>query len=153
MDKDNAGVIAPPPLIVAASIVAGLLLDRVLPLPVAAGIVIPTVGKAVVALSFVLFGLAVREFRRHNTAINPRRATSAIISRGPYRLSRNPVYLAMVMAHTGAALWANSLWLLGTLAVTMVILTKEVIEREEAYLERKFGQEYLDYKGGVRRWL
>jgi protein-S-isoprenylcysteine O-methyltransferase Ste14 len=85
----------------------------------------------------------------------PAKATSptAIVRTGPYRFSRNPIYLAFSVFQLGIAIWVNSLWLLATLAGALALIHYVVIPREEQYLERRFGAEYLDYKASVRRWL
>jgi protein-S-isoprenylcysteine O-methyltransferase Ste14 len=72
---------------------------------------------------------------------------------GPFRYSRNPIYLAFSLLHLGIAIWLNSLWLLATLVVAVALMDFVVIRKEERYLERRFGAEYLDYKASVRRWL
>jgi protein-S-isoprenylcysteine O-methyltransferase Ste14 len=72
---------------------------------------------------------------------------------GPYQWSRNPIYLAFSVLQLGIACWLNSVWVLGTLAAALGLMTWVVIPREERYLERKFSAEYLEYKANVRRWL
>ena len=72
---------------------------------------------------------------------------------GPYRLTRNPIYLGMVLGLIGLAIAFNSLWLLMTLALFALVIRYSVITREEAYLERKFGDVYRRYRARVRRWL
>ena len=79
--------------------------------------------------------------------------TATIVSAGPYRFSRNPIYLAMLLLQGGVAIWANSLWFGVGAALTYGLLSWGVISREEAYLERKFGERYLSYRARVRRWI
>jgi len=76
-----------------------------------------------------------------------------IVRTGPYRFSRNPIYLAFSLLHLGISLWVNSAWLLSTLALAITVMTYLVIPREERYLERRFGEDYLQYKAVVRRWF
>jgi protein-S-isoprenylcysteine O-methyltransferase Ste14 len=76
-----------------------------------------------------------------------------IVRTGPYRFSRNPIYLAFSLLQLGIAIWVNSVWLLATLVGAVALIHSIVIQREEHYLERKFGAGYLDYKASVRRWL
>jgi protein-S-isoprenylcysteine O-methyltransferase Ste14 len=76
-----------------------------------------------------------------------------IVRTGPYRLSRNPIYLAFSLLQLGIAIWVNSVWLLMTLAGAVALMHCVVIPKEEQYLERKFGAQYMDYKASVRRWL
>jgi protein-S-isoprenylcysteine O-methyltransferase Ste14 len=75
------------------------------------------------------------------------------VNNGPYRFSRNPIYLAFSVFHLGIACWLNSIWPLATLVAAIAVMAAVVIPREERYLERKFGADYLDYKRSVRRWL
>ena len=79
--------------------------------------------------------------------------TTAIVRTGPYRFSRNPIYLAFSILQLGVACWVNSAWLIATLLAAVGLMASVVIPREERYLARRFGAEYLDYKRSVRRWL
>jgi len=76
-----------------------------------------------------------------------------MVTEGPFHYSRNPAYLSMTMIYTGIASLANALWALLLLPVALLVMQRGVIEREERYLERKFGEEYLRYKAQVRRWV
>jgi protein-S-isoprenylcysteine O-methyltransferase Ste14 len=107
----------------------------------------------VILLSVALAGLSIREFRRFNTSFQTRRPATRLIRTGPFRYSRNPLYIFLSGMHIGIGLLANSLWVLGMLAPALVIMSAGVIAREERYLEGKFGKAYLDYKASVRRWL
>jgi protein-S-isoprenylcysteine O-methyltransferase Ste14 len=82
-----------------------------------------------------------------------RKPTTVVVSTGPYRFSRNPIYLAFSLFQLGIAIWANSLWLVATLVGAVALIRYVIIPKEEQYLERRFGAEYLDYRGSVRRWL
>ena len=112
-----------------------------------------SVGPAVTAVSLGLFSWAVYTMRAGDASIPTSQPTNAIVIRGPFRFSRNPVYVAMLLLQLGVGIWANSLWFLGLAAISAVLLSWGVISREERYLERKFGMEYLAYKSLVRRWL
>ena len=100
-----------------------------------------------------LFAFSLREFSQAGTSVQSVRPTTRIVSTGPYRFSRNPIYLAFTMLHLGVAVWVNSGWLLGTLVVSLAVMSFGVIAREERYLERRFGDAYTNYKAAVRRWL
>ena len=100
-----------------------------------------------------VFLLAVRQFRIAETSVKTREPTTAIITSGPYKFSRNPIYVTMATLCLGVAVWVNSIWLLGTLVLSIGVITIGVIFREERYLEQKFGDTYMDYKAGTRRWL
>ncbi len=94
-----------------------------------------------------------RELRRHDTTIRPDQPSSTIVISGPYRLTRNPLYLSLATFYLGIGLWTNSLWVILLLVPLLFVMTRQVIAREEAYLERAFGDTYLNYKSQVRRWL
>jgi protein-S-isoprenylcysteine O-methyltransferase Ste14 len=94
-----------------------------------------------------------RAMRHAGTPANPYKPVSHIATEGPFRYTRNPAYLAMTMIYTGIAGLANALWAILLLPVALLVIQRGVIEREEHYLERKFGEEYLRYKARVRRWI
>ncbi|MCH7817451.1 MAG: isoprenylcysteine carboxylmethyltransferase family protein [Proteobacteria bacterium] len=96
---------------------------------------------------------AVRTKRKGHASLPTNEPTGAIITQGPYRFSRNPIYLATLLLQVGIGIWVNILWFLGLGIVSALLLWRGVVSREERYLERKFGEEYLSYKGRVRRWL
>jgi protein-S-isoprenylcysteine O-methyltransferase Ste14 len=104
-------------------------------------------------IALALCSYSVRQFRAAGTPVPGNKPTTVIVRTGPYRLSRNPIYLAFSLLHLGIAIWVNSLWLIATLIATVALMALVVIPREERYLERRFGAEYLDYKASVRRWL
>ena len=92
-------------------------------------------------------------FARKGTAVEPWKPTTAIVTTGPYRLTRNPAYVGMALVYAGVALMSDALWVLAPLPIVIAIVDRGVIAREERYLERKFGPEYVDYKTRVRRWV
>ncbi|MBO0720495.1 MAG: isoprenylcysteine carboxylmethyltransferase family protein, partial [Blastocatellia bacterium] len=100
-----------------------------------------------------LFVAAIREFDAAGTPVPGRRPTTAIVRSGPYRFSRNPIYLAFALFHLGIAVSLGSWWLLMTLAVSLSVIAISVVPREERYLEARFGSQYSAYKSSVRRWL
>ncbi len=148
----TAGVLAPPPLIYAGPLALGLLLQRwhavrLLPARLAA-----PVGIAVLLLG--LIGLpAVLAFRRAGTSPKPWKPTTALVTTGAYRLTRNPMYLGFTLLYLGATFWVNTAWPMIFLPLVLILMHYGVIAREEAYLERVFGDEYHTYKRRVRRWL
>ncbi|MGB8346302.1 MAG: isoprenylcysteine carboxylmethyltransferase family protein [Ktedonobacteraceae bacterium] len=152
--RDNAGVIAPPPLIFAGGLLLGLLLHRRFParfLPHRQSRILS--GGLLVALAALLVQQAFGEMQRVHTSPNPHETVTEIVIDGPYRLSRNPIYLAFTLFYTGIAVLVNSLWTMLLLPLVLFIMLRGVIEREERYLERKFGEKYLLYKESVRRWI
>ncbi len=112
-----------------------------------------SIGPIVTAASFGWFFWAVYTMRTGDASIPTSEPTNAIVVRGPFRFSRNPIYLSMLLLQVGISIWANSLWFLGLAVVSAVLLWWGVIVRKERYLAHKFGAEYLSYKGRVRRWL
>jgi protein-S-isoprenylcysteine O-methyltransferase Ste14 len=111
------------------------------------------IGAGVVLLAVGLFVASVRTFRAAGTPVPGNQPTTTIVSTGPYRFSRNPIYLAFSALQVGIALWVGSLWLLVTLVPALALMSFWVIPREERYLEARFPSEYLPYKASVRRWL
>lgn len=150
---DIAGVLAPPPLIYASGIALGLLLNRLWPLPWLPPTVNRPLGAALAVLGSVPAAWAFVEMTRARTNVDPHKPTTAIVASGPYRWTRNPIYLSFAAITAGVAVWANALWVLLALPAVLMIMVRGVIEREERYLERKFGDEYREYKSRVRRWL
>jgi protein-S-isoprenylcysteine O-methyltransferase Ste14 len=110
-------------------------------------------GATMVLVAAALFVSAVRALRAAGTPVPGDRPTTTIVRAGPYRYSRNPVYLAFSLLHVGLACWINSLWLALTLVPALALMSFVVIPREERYLEKRFPCEYLPYKAAVRRWL
>lgn len=151
-DVANFGFIRPP-VVYLAAILAGLGLDLLRPLrwlPAEIGV---WVGVPLVICSLVLFLASTSRFKAAGTPVPGDKPTTAIVRSGPYRFSRNPIYLAFSVLMLGIACWRNNAWLLGTLAAAAGLMSFVVIPREERYLQRRFGVEYLEYKAKVRRWL
>jgi protein-S-isoprenylcysteine O-methyltransferase Ste14 len=149
---DTAHVIAPPPLIYGLPLLAGLILQYLRPQPV-----LPARWAIVLGSVFTLFGLvglpAVVAFRRAGTHPEPWRPSTALVVTGPYRLTRNPMYVGFTFLYLGISFWVNTLWPLIALPAILLIMQHGVVVREEAYLERRFGDAYRAYRARVRRWL
>lgn len=153
--KDNPGVVAPPPAIYLAALLAGLLLNHFFPLsiffvPRLAALII---GVALIAVAGIVIIAALQTLARHKTNVEPWKPTTALVTTGVYAVSRNPIYLAMTMLYAGAALLLNSFWILLLLAPVLLLINFGVIVREENYLSGKFADEYAAYKKRVRRWI
>ena len=148
----NLGVFRPP-LIYLASIAAGLAFHWVWPRPPLSGVALAPLGAILVVASLLLFGLSVQRFRAAGTPVPARKPTTAIVRAGPYRFSRNPIYLAFSLFQLGLAFWINSLGLLMTLIPAVALMALVVVPREERYLEARFPSEYSSYRAAVRRWL
>jgi protein-S-isoprenylcysteine O-methyltransferase Ste14 len=148
----NLGL-ARPPLVYLVSIAIGSLLEFVWPLGFLPHALAVALGILLVVAAVILFIGSVGKFRAAGTPVPGNKPTTAIVRSGPYRFSRNPIYLAFTLLHLGIAMWINSLWLIATLVASAGIMAWVVIPREEQYLERRFGAEYLAYKKSVRRWV
>jgi protein-S-isoprenylcysteine O-methyltransferase Ste14 len=129
------------------------LVHLVWPVHLVAASVGKPVGVVVMLLAIGLFVFATRTFRAAGTPVPGNRPTMTIVRTGPYRFSRNPIYLAFSLFQLGLSLWVNSFALLMTLIPAVALMTFLVIPREERYLEARFPSEYLQYKAAVRRWL
>jgi protein-S-isoprenylcysteine O-methyltransferase Ste14 len=150
---DTAGVIAPPPLIYLGALGIGFGLDALIgPGSLPPAVRLPT-GAASIIAGFGLLASFLSAFRRAETPVDPYTPTEAIVTDGPYRLTRNPAYLGMALMYGGIAIVANPPWALVPLPVAIAIIDRGVIAREERYLERTFGRPYADYKRRVRRWI
>ncbi len=151
--SDSPRIIAPPPLIYVGGLTIGIILHWLKPLPFVPGNLALPLEAIFIAVSVVLFVTALRTFAKAKTNVDPRKPTTRIVSTGPYRFSRNPIYLSMTLLSVGIALWVNTLWMLIILVPVLLIMQFGVIAREETYLTRKFGEEYLRYTSNVHRWL
>lgn len=150
---DHAGVRLPPPLIYVVVFGLGLLLQQIAPISIpliapvrAAALLLVAVGVLLVVWSNVLF-------RREHTSMVPVRPTNALVIRGPYRLTRNPMYLGLLSIYIGTALWFGTAWAIILTPVVIVAVYFLAIAKEERYLEQKFGDAYRQYRTQVRRWI
>lgn len=150
---DNPGVIAPPPLIYAGVLAAGLVANRIYPVRFLPRGVSRALGWPLVAAGLAVGLLGFRELKRAQTNVDPYKPATAVVSEGPYRYTRNPLYVGMTLMYTGFAARANALPPVLLLPAVLAVMRRGVIEREERYLEGKFGEEYLRYKSRVRRWI
>jgi protein-S-isoprenylcysteine O-methyltransferase Ste14 len=151
--RDIPGVIAPPPLIYLGGLAIGFVLEIVLPDAGLPGIVQWGLGGLLLAAGLGLLGWWMSSFRRADTPMPPYEPTTALVTEGPYRLSRNPAYLAFALIYAAIALLADAPWVLLPLPLVLAVMQRGVIEREERYLERRFGQDYRDLRARTRRWM
>ncbi len=152
-NADNPGVITPPPFIYAGALAAGLLANRRFRLPFLARPLARTLGSLLIVSGFAIGLLGFREMRRAGTNVDPYRPATAIVTGGVYRFTRNPMYVGFTLIYVGISALANALLPILLLPAVQQLMRRGVIEREERYLERQFGDEYLRYKGSVRRWI
>ncbi len=149
---DNAEVAFHPPFLLLSFIGLGFAARWLAPAEFLPRVWAVVVGPILVAASFGLFLCTAYILHRGGASIPTSEPTDALVVRGPFRFSRNPIYLSMVSLLIGVGIWVNSLWFIGLAASAVVLLFWGVISREERYLERMFGEEYLTYKRRVRRW-
>jgi protein-S-isoprenylcysteine O-methyltransferase Ste14 len=153
-DLDTANAAVRPPFAWLLALAAGTAANWLYPLPfVPASVPAAWVGAAVFALAFALGVWAIVTIRNAGTQVETYKPTTAIVASGPYRFTRNPIYLGMMLGLIGLAIAFNSLWLLAMLVPFYLVIRYGVVAREEAYLARKFGDVYVGYKSRVRRWL
>jgi len=143
----------PPPLIYAGALALGLVANKVYPMAF-----LPRAVSRVLGLPLIVGGLAIgllsfREMRRAETNVDPYKPASAIVTEEPYRFTRNPLYVGMTLVYSGITALFNAFPAAILFPLALAVMRGGVIEREERYLERKFGDEYLAYKARVRRWL
>lgn len=139
-----------------AGFLFGFLLDRyavTMRISGAAAREIALTGVAVMVAGAAVAIWAVHTFRRARTTILPFRPASAMVRDGPYRFTRNPMYVGMILSYLGLSLAFNTAWPMLLLPLVLVAIVKAVITKEEEYLEAVFGDEYRAYKGDVRRWV
>ena len=152
----TAGVIARPPLLFLAALLLGLASDRLLPLPFAAAggdLVHWTIGGSLMLIGSSLAVAGIRNFSRAGTPIPTNKPTRTLVTTGIHGWTRNPIYLGLFLVYGGAGVATRSPWVLILMLPLALTIRYGVVAREEAYLERRFGAAYRDYKARVRRWL
>lgn len=142
-----------PPLWLIGALALSWILHRVMPLFQWGGGWSAAIGWILIAAAFVLFVWSVDAFRRHETPIHPRRKPKALLTTGPYALSRNPIYLAMAMIALGTACLFGSLGALLPVPVFVWVIGKRFIEGEEFHIGRNFGEQWTRYTQQTRRWF
>ncbi len=153
--KDHAGVFFLPPLAIIPTLVTGLLLHFLwTPLSLLPEWWIGhAVGWPLVVAGVLLLTWSKRTMLRAGVDPNPYEPTTAIVTTGPYALSRNPIYVSATVVYVGIAFVVNSVWPIALLPFGIALLYYGVIAREESYMEKVFGDEYRAYRARVRRWL
>jgi len=150
---DNPGVKVPPPLFYAAAVVGGYLLDRRWPLTIEPASPARLAGAVMAAAGVALSLASVLRFRRAKTSLIPIRPATAFVVSGPYRFTRNPMYVGMAVVTIGLGLLLTTWWPILLLVPALILVQVLVIWPEERYLHRRFGVEYDAYTRRVRRWL
>jgi len=150
---DNPNVIAPPPAIYAVSLTAGILLQTLFSMNLLPPVGVYVLGGLLFILAVILAVLAIRMMRQLGTNVAPNQPTIAIVTDGPYRFTRNPIYIPLTLVYCSTSLVANALWPIILLPIVLILIDRGVVAREERYLEDKFGEEYMQYKTRVYRWI
>ena len=145
----------PPPIVYAAGLLVGWWLDRRSPVPIALG---PSSTRLIAGASCLLASgagvlSAFVTFRRARTTVIPGRAANALVTSGPYQITRNPMYVSFVVAYIGVTLLMNTWWPAVILPIVILIIDRAVIRGEERYLASVFPTEFAEYRSRVRRWL
>lgn len=141
-----------PPIVFLSAILLGIALNRVWSLPFLPS-TLWLLGPLIISCAVLLFLLSLREFRAAGTSVRGTQRSTMIVRTGPYRLSRNPIYLSFILLVLGLSVWLNDLWLLVTLVPAVGFIGTVVIPREERFLEQHFQKQYSSYNAAVRRWL
>jgi protein-S-isoprenylcysteine O-methyltransferase Ste14 len=155
-DTGTAGVIARPPLLFLAALLLGFVLDRLLPVPFpipGIDLIRWIMAGSLVVIGPALFAAAVRNFLRAGTPLPTNQPTRALVTTGIHGRTRNPIYLGMFLLYGGIGIAARSSWTLILTLPLAIAIRYGVVAREEAYLERQFGDAYREYKARVRRWV
>ena len=142
-----------PPLVYLAGVVIGIVISIWIPTKIAPSSLAWTLGGTLLICGAVLAGSAILKFKNAGTTARPDRAASTLVVVGPYRITRNPMYLGLALVYVGIAIADQSVWALILLPVVLTIIQHQAIEPEEAFLERRFGASYIRYKENVRRWI
>ncbi len=144
----------PPPLVFLGALVIGVLLNIVRPLPIFTdGRIGDVLGLLATLGSAALAFWALRTMLRAGEQPDPAVPTKSIVNQGPFGRTRNPIYISFALFDFGVALLLNNLWILFALVPLMLYVDRGIVRREERSLERQFGEEYVEYKRSVRRWL
>ena len=152
-EPDNPGIKVPPPLIYLLPLLLGLILDRKVHPPFLPSGVVRMVGWPLIGCAALIGGWWRKTMLDADAPVRTDRPVPRLTTAGPFGYSRNPAYLSLAMIYAGRATLRNSLWAMLFLPVVLYMIQREVIGREERYLERTFGEEYLAYKARVRRWV
>ena len=152
-DKNGAAVKFPPPLIYLIFMLVAYAAHYFYPIGLGIASGLNYIGVGVAMLGIYMAILVSRSFKRVETNIEPWKPTTKIISTGIYAYSRNPVYVGFCLVPVGTGIFLNSFWILIGFIPSAILVYYVAIRKEEAYLEEKFGEEYVHYKNKVRRWL
>ena len=153
INNDNPGVRIPPPIIFIGFGLFGILINYLKPLTITGPSLLIFLGALILIGSFLGFGYMINFYKRNKTEIEPTKTTSKINTSGLYRYSRNPVYIILCAGPVGLGFIFMTYWATFAFIPALIVIYFTAVKKEEQYLEKKFGQEYLNYKRKVRRWI
>ena len=145
--------VLPAPVIFFGALILGFLLNWALPLAFFPGRAAQVAGVIIVVPGFLIGGSGIIEMRRAHTSPDPREPTTALVEKGVFRCTRNPLYLSMFVFFLGIAVFLDVLWLILLFPLLLFVVERGTVKPEESYLERKFGETYLQYRKRVPRWI
>ena len=151
--KDHAQVALPPPLIFLGYLLSALVLHWAVPFPAPWPMPLRILGGLMVIAGFLLGGASISEMRKAHTTLDPHQPATALVTRGPYRFTRNPIYLGFLLIYLGFTLFAGTIWGLLLSPFMVGTVTRWIIDAEETYLGEKFKEDYNDYRSRVRHWI
>jgi protein-S-isoprenylcysteine O-methyltransferase Ste14 len=149
----RADIKIPPPVLVLIHVILAFVLSWLIPLPLAVPPVLQAVGFLLAILGFLLGLAALITFRRAGTTVNPHGRAAHLVTSGIYSFTRNPIYLGFLLIVVGISLDAGTYWGIMLAPVLVILFNQLVIQPEEEYLTQRFGEQFTNYKGKVRRWL
>lgn len=152
-ERQVPNLIAPPPAIFAVAIIVGAIVNKAYGFGSGGGGLPSFVGLALIVQGLALSFWAIQQYRRAKTSPDPKHRAEALVTGGPYRYSRNPLYIATALMQVGFGIAVNMPGIVMAVIPALLVLRKGVILREETYLEGLFGEAYLQYKARVRRWI
>jgi len=150
---DNPGVVVRPPFLYGGAFIVVLVLRWFWPMPILGETLTPWLGLAVMGLGLAIVGTGRRAMQAAGTNVNPSKPATTIVASGPFRFSRNPLYVGLTLVYSGLTLAFNTWWGFILLAPILITMHLGVVVREERYLEQKFGEPYRQYRSRVRRYL
>jgi protein-S-isoprenylcysteine O-methyltransferase Ste14 len=152
--QPTSGVRFPPPLYYVIPLVLSVATEWLFPAQrFLSPLLAACIGAALLALAVAFASSALVTMRRAGTSPVPLTPTSALVTGGPYRVTRNPMYLGLTLGYAGVAIWTQAVWAFVYLPIVILAVRRVVIDREERYLTARFGDAYVDYSRQVRRWI
>jgi protein-S-isoprenylcysteine O-methyltransferase Ste14 len=151
--NDKAWFMPSPPILFIGAIIVGVVLNFLIPIEIILLSVRLFVGAPLFICFVIIASLTFRAFIKHGTGFDHKKPTVLIITSGPFRITRNPLYLSGIFLMLGAGLILNNIWVLGLTVPVVIALIYGMVIPEEKFLTEKFGKEYLRYKSSVRRWI